>query len=99
MTEQIPGELEEYRAQIDRIDEELIDALARRFAVVHAVGRLKAEKGLAVVQQRRAQAVIDRAAALGAGKGLDPEFVRGVYRLLIDHAHSLEHEITGPENG
>lgn len=99
MTEPTHAELAQYRAQIDRIDEELIDALARRFEIVHAVGRLKAQKGLAVVQPQRALAVMDRAAALGREKGLDPDFVKRLYQMMIDHAHSLEHDIATPENG
>lgn len=99
MTKQVPGKLEEYRARIDRIDAELIDALARRFEVVHAVGQLKAREGLPVVQAQRAQAVMDRAAMMGQEKGLDPDFVRRLYQMMIDHAHTLEHDITDPENG
>lgn len=93
MKEPIPGELEKYRADIDRIDAELVDILARRFEIVRAVGRLKAQTGLSVVQAQRAQAVIDRAADMAAEKRLDPDLVRHIYRLMIDHAHALEHDI------
>lgn len=87
------NQLEKYRQQIDALDIELIDVLARRIAVVKHVGALKAKTDISVVQPKRAQAVKDRAALMGAEKGLDESFVRGVYDLMIDHAHDLEHMI------
>lgn len=86
-------DLEEYRDQIDALDEKLIDLLARRFDIVSAVGHLKSQENLSVVQPERAQAVIDRAASLARVKGLDPDFVRKIYEDLIDHAHKLENSI------
>lgn len=86
-------QLEEYRKQIDALDIELIDVLARRIDVVRKVGDLKAVTDIAVVQPTRAQAVKDRAAEMGVSKGLDETFVRKLYDLMIDHAHELEHDI------
>lgn len=86
-------DLEYYRTQIDEIDIELIDILARRFEIVRAVGALKSKTGLAVIQAERAEAVKNRAANMGQEKNLDPDFVRRLYTLMIDHAHDLEHDI------
>jgi len=86
-------QLEEFRAQIDALDIELIDVLARRMDVVRKVGELKAKDGISVVQAERAQAVKDRAARMGLAKGLNDTFVRQIYDLMIDHAHDLERDI------
>lgn len=88
------NELEELRKQIDVLDIELVDVLARRIDVVRKVGELKAGTDISVVQPARAQAVKNRAAEMGAAKGLDEVFVRKLYDLMIDHAHDLEHGIT-----
>ena len=93
MNDVIPEKLERYREEIDALDIELIDVLARRFKVVRAVGELKRETGLSVVQAKRAEAVKQGAAVMGSEKGLSPEFVRKIYDLMIDHAHELEHDI------
>ncbi len=87
------NQLEEYRRQIDAIDVELIDVLARRFDVVKAVGRLKAGSDISVVQPARAQAVKNRAMEMGKAKGLSPDFVQALYDMMIEHAHALEDEI------
>ncbi|MFK7839480.1 MAG: chorismate mutase [Bdellovibrionales bacterium] len=85
--------LEEYRREIDALDIELIDVLARRINVVCKVGSLKSQSDIAVVQPKRAEAVKNKAVEMGAQKGLREDFVRKVYDLMIDHAHELEHEI------
>ncbi|NCT40212.1 MAG: chorismate mutase [Alphaproteobacteria bacterium] len=87
------NQLEEYRKEIDALDIELIDVLARRIDVVRKVGVLKAQSNISVVQQERAEAVKNRAAEMGAAKGLDESFIRKVYDMMIDHAHDLEHDI------
>ncbi|MGH1397850.1 MAG: chorismate mutase [Alphaproteobacteria bacterium] len=89
--------LEQYRKEIDALDIELVDVLARRLAVVRAVGALKAETGLSVVQPERAKAVVDRAAEMGVEKGLSPDFIRALYHMMIDHAHVVEHDIIDEE--
>lgn len=86
-------QLESFRRNIDALDIELIDVLARRFAVVKAVGQYKSGTDIAVVQPVRAQAVKDRAAALAADKGIDEAFIRRLYEMMIDHAHDLENAI------
>lgn len=86
-------ELEAYRAQIDALDIELIDCIARRFAVVRAVGHLKAEKNIEVVQSKRAEIVVKRAMDMAAEKGVDPELIKNFYLAMIDVAHVIEHKI------
>ena len=90
---QIPQELQEFRKQIDECDRALIDAVAARFEVVRKVGEFKIGTDLEAIQPSRAQAVKDEAVRMGQEKGLDPDFMRRLYEVLIDYAHDLEHEI------
>ncbi len=83
--------LAEYRADIDRLDENIVRLLVERFHIVDAVGQLKAREGLPVVQSQRAEEVKDRVARLASEQGLDGGLLRAIYTLLIDHAHILEH--------
>ena len=92
----VPAELEEYRKQIDALDQELVDVLARRFDVVRKVGEFKNGTQMEAIQPARAQAVKDAAVRLGQDQGLNPDFMRRIYEVLIDYAHDLEHEIMAP---
>lgn len=84
--------LEDYRAGIDAIDEELVALLVERFKIVREVGALKARTGMAVVQAERAEAVKQRVFRLAQEQGLDGRLLRAIYTLIIDHAHTLEQE-------
>ncbi len=86
--------LEEYRADIDRLDNAIVDLLVERFQIVASVGRLKARDGIAVVQSARAEQVKERVAAMASAKGLDGDLLRDIYTLMIDHAHVLEQDMT-----
>lgn len=88
-----PPELEAFRREIDECDRELIAVLARRFDVVRKVGAFKIGAQMEAIQPARAQAVKDRAVRLGQDAGLDPDFMRRLYEVMIDYAHDLEHEI------
>lgn len=91
-------ELGEYRKEIDTLDDQIINLLARRFEIVRAVGRLKARNNIPVVQSARVVEVINRAAALAARQNLDPDLVRHLYQIMIDHAHTLENNLSDESN-
>jgi chorismate mutase-like protein len=84
--------LQEYRAEIDRLDDAIVRLLVERFEVVKAVGRLKTRAGIAVVQGERVEVVKSRVARLAAEQGLDGDLLRAIYTLIIDHAHIIETE-------
>lgn len=91
-------ELEKFREQIDALDVELIDLLARRFAIVRSVGHWKAENNVKVVQSQRAEEVKDRVSDMAAQKGINPDLIRHMYEKMIDEAHIIEHAIADQEN-
>ena len=86
-------ELEKYRQEINALDRQLIDLFAKRFDIVRAVGKLKAEKGINVVQSERVVEVTERAVQMGLEKNIDENFIRGLYKSMIDLAHVMEQEI------
>lgn len=92
---EILTKLQEYRGEIDIIDHEIMEILVRRFAVARKIGALKSAAGLSVVSPARAAMVIERASQRGAEKGLDPEFVRQFYTLMLDIIHAIDYAHAG----
>jgi chorismate mutase-like protein len=82
--------LEPLRDEIDALDDEIVALLARRQAIVGRVAELKRAHDIPVALEDRIEAVKRRNAANGAAWGLDPEFVRRLYQLIIDEACALE---------
>ena len=86
------AELEEFRRQIDAIDDELLEVVARRMAVSAEIGRLKARHSMAVVQPDRYNTLIERRTAQGAELGLSPECTRRIFSAL--HEESVRRQLT-----
>lgn len=83
--------LEEYRAEIDVLDAELMDVILRRFAVARKIGALKYAAGMSVVSPTRAAMVIERAGQVAEAKGLDGQFIRKFYTLMLDVIHAIDY--------
>ena len=88
--------LEEIRRQLDVVDRDLADVLARRSALIMDVVRYKRERGMAVVDRDREDRMLDRIGAVAAEAGLDPRIARQVLRSIIDAFTLLEVEELGP---
>ncbi len=88
-------ELKELRMQIDSIDNEIIDLLAKRMQVCLAVGRYKKEHGLAVVQSNRYNEIVEKRSKLGTEKGLSEDFVKQIVELIHTESVRQQQEITG----
>jgi len=87
--------LDDLRAELEAIDAELVEALARRFDVVMKVAAVKADERIPVVLPDRIAQVLDRVAALAEAQGLDGEMTRRLYRLIIDEAIAIENQYIG----
>ncbi len=82
-------ELEALRAEIDAIDQEILDRVAARVRVVLRVGELKRRLGLPVYDPERERAMLERLAAR-ATPPLDLSTIRRVFERLIDESRRLE---------
>lgn len=81
---QVPDELLALRAQIDRIDEEMLDLLAQRFGITAKVGALKARSGLDSVDPVREQEKLDRLRGLAEDRDLNSEFILDLFQTIFD---------------
>ena len=93
--------LDTLRAELEAIDAELVEALARRFRAVMKIAAVKAGEGIPVVLPDRIALVLDRVAGLAQAQGLDPEMTRRLYQLIIDEAIAIENQYIakGSESG
>lgn len=82
-----------YRKKIDDLDDQIIDLLTRRIAVIREVGHIKADKDVPAVLPDRVEEVRERNVERAREKGLDAELIRELYTRLIDYSCNLEEEI------
>jgi chorismate mutase len=94
--------LEQLRRRLDKLDEELLDVLARRFEVCREVAAHKAAAQIPMMQPARVAEVKRRAVCNGESRGLGKEFMAALYDLVIAEACRIEDLIldgTGQESG
>lgn len=70
------------RARIDVIDESILAALGERMEVSRKIGEYKKKNNIAIIQASRWDTVLERVKSLGAGYGLDPEFIEALYNTI-----------------
>ncbi|MBI2593682.1 chorismate mutase [Candidatus Daviesbacteria bacterium] len=89
------NEITKLRAQIDKIDEELLDLIAGRVELVRQIGIEKKKDGIGVVDEDRERKILNELMLKAGEKGINPEIVKKVWKVLID----ISYEIEGAKNG
>lgn len=79
------------RAQIDKIDDELLELLARRMRVSCAIGTYKRDHGMPVLQAQRYEELLARRAAQAVELGMDRQFMRSVLQAI--HEESVRRQM------
>ena len=82
--------MDELRAEIDRIDAELVGLIARRVACIDRAVALKRGAGLPARIGPRVEAVAGNARAAAATWGLDPDAVEALWRTIIEWSIARE---------
>jgi len=82
-------DIEDWRLEIDRLDEMLLDLLNQRAVCAIEIGRIKREVGLPVYSPSREKEVIDHVTRLNSGP-LDKEAVRRLFERIIDESRRTE---------
>ena len=83
------------RDEIDRVDRELLRLVARRLRSSVDIARLKAARKLSLHSPDREQELIEEAVADGKDLGLDPEYVRALMELILDHSKAAQRNAVG----
>jgi isochorismate pyruvate lyase len=82
----------EVRAEIDRVDNALVDSIADRFGYVERAWQLKLEASQEANVPWRNQQVFDKVRARAAEKGLPPDLVEALWRQMIGWFIQYEEE-------
>lgn len=85
--------LKPYRAQIDALDDQIVDLLVKRFAIIREVGHLKAQHNIPAILEDRVREVINRASERAAAQNSEDDLIREVYTLLVTISCDLEEKI------
>jgi chorismate mutase len=82
--------LEKLRTEIDKIDQELIDILARRMSVVEEIGKYKKANRITILQLKRWNQIIRERVEAGQHLGLSREFLMKLLEAV--HEESIQRQ-------
>ncbi len=85
--------LNSLRKQIDQVDKQLIELLAKRNTIVKKVGSTKQTLGLQPLDVSRWQEVLSTRMLWGKEIGLDPNFIKEIMEVVHQQSIEIEEEI------
>lgn len=82
--------INQFRHQIDEIDEEMIQLLAKRMQLAEEIGGFKRQKQIAILQTQRWNEVLQKGLRLGHQYGLSETFMKALLKTI--HQESINHQ-------
>jgi chorismate mutase-like protein len=83
-------DLERLRAQLDALDQALLDTVRDRIRCCVRIADVKRRDGVPMMQPHRIALVQERAASYAAEHGIDAKFLQRLYDLIIDETCRVE---------
>ena len=77
-------EIASHRADINRLNAEILERLVERVEVAKAIAGVKRRHGKPVVDPARERTVLNQARVQAQARGLDPDGAERVFRAIID---------------
>lgn len=85
------GRFAGYRSRMDRIDEQIMELLAKRMEISREMGVVKRENGYTVFQPLRYNDTMERCASYCMDKSLDAEAVKSIFEAI--HSESIRQQL------
>ena len=82
----------ELRDEINGLNAQIVELLARRVEVARNIGEAKRKRGLPIVDRAREVKVYERVRELATERGLDPEGVEKVFKEIVDLCTKAQRE-------
>lgn len=83
--------MEEVRAEVDRLDREIVRLLAEREQRIADAGRIKESRDI-VRDEARVEDVVAKVRALARNHGANPDLIEAIYRDMMERF--IAHEFT-----
>jgi chorismate mutase len=80
----------ELRAEIDKLDDQIIDIFEQRMQIADKIGEYKKDHNVAILQSKRWDSILNKRLDMGLLKGLSNDFITRVFRAI--HQESINHQ-------
>ncbi len=89
-SEELHAAMEKMRAQINQLDDELMQILGQRMKIADKIGEYKKNNGITILQTNRWNEILERAFKKGEKLGLGKEFITKYFDAI--HMESINHQ-------
>lgn len=89
--------IEELRAEIDKLNREIVELLAKRMEVAGEIVEYKKQRGLPAYAPERENAVIENVKMLAKENRLDEKMAEDVFWKIIEHTRKSEEKRMGKQ--
>jgi len=86
------------RAEINRIDLQIIDLIAERQKIAAKIAQVKTHEGLQIHDDKRTNEVLEDAFNAAVEKNINPVYVQKVFEILIEMSEERQRECSGEGN-
>jgi len=93
------SELDAFRAELDALDDRILDLFAQRYRIRDRVMAVKAAHDLPIVAPDRVEAILTRLEGRARDAGIPEGFARALYGLVLDYSHKYEEEFRSRKAG
>lgn len=91
--EEFLSSLENFRHQIDEIDDEIIALMSSRMKLADGIGNYKKRNNISILQTKRWSEILAKNVAKGSKIGLSDEFVSNFFRAVHQESINRQHKI------
>ncbi len=91
--------LEQYREQIDSLDAQMIELLAKRMNIAEQIGEYKSKNNVAILQLERWENILSTRTTLGRKLGLPKKFIKKLLQLIHKESITKQTEVMRKLNG
>ncbi|MDR1500499.1 MAG: bifunctional 3-deoxy-7-phosphoheptulonate synthase/chorismate mutase type II [Tannerellaceae bacterium] len=89
--------LSELRRQIDQVDEQLLELLAKRMRISREIGVYKKEHNMPVLQSPRYSEILEKRSSMGEAMDLNTDFTREILKKIHEESVRQQMMIMGDE--
>lgn len=89
--------LEEYRKQLDEIDDDLIQMLSNRMKISQKIGQYKQENNVMVLQMNRWEEILNHRVKMGVAMGLNAKFIKQQMEIIHDESIRIQTKLMNRE--
>ncbi|MFD0760725.1 bifunctional 3-deoxy-7-phosphoheptulonate synthase/chorismate mutase type II [Lutibacter aestuarii] len=91
--EEFQRKLNMHRKELDLIDSNIIDILSDRMGIAKAIGKLKHDENVAILQSGRWADILNKMVEDGQSKGLSKEFIEEIFKAIHVESINIQHNV------